>query len=95
MDIISHYALLLERPVKLEDFSGFELVNLIHNWGWNKLIEWPYPVYKGLVQESYATSMVKLTPRDQSIYIRLGCEANGSCSRLRPSMIIISYLGTI
>jgi hypothetical protein len=53
-DIVSHWALLPERPVKLTDFPGFELTTLVQHCGWEKVVDRPHPVYEGLVREFYA-----------------------------------------
>lgn len=48
-DIISRWALLGERLVRLDDFPGFEIVTLVDNCVWQKVVERPHPVYDGLV----------------------------------------------
>lgn len=53
-EVVSQWKLLQERPVKLEDFPGYELLTLVYNCGWEKVVERPHPVYDGLVQEFYA-----------------------------------------
>lgn len=52
--IISHWALLPKRPVKLDDFLGFELITLVQIFEWEKVVERTHPVYEGLVKKFYA-----------------------------------------
>lgn len=49
--IVSHWALLAERPMKLKDFSRFELVTLVQNCRWDKVVAKPHPVYEVIVLE--------------------------------------------
>lgn len=53
-NVVWELALIPKRPVKLDDFPCFELVYLVHNCGWEKVIERLHPVYENLVREFYA-----------------------------------------
>lgn len=59
-NIVSHWAILAERSIKLKDFLGFELVTLAHYCGWDKLVEQPHPMYEGLVREFYANFNIEI-----------------------------------
>lgn len=52
-NIISHWALLPGTPIKLDDFVEFELVTLVENFGLEKVVERPHPLYESLVLEFY------------------------------------------
>ncbi|XP_022855963.1 uncharacterized protein LOC111377136 [Olea europaea var. sylvestris] len=68
-NVVRNWALVPERPVKLEDFPDFELVYLIHNYGWEKVIERPHPVYENLVKEFYANFNTKIdTPGSDHLH---------------------------
>lgn len=55
-DIISHWTLLAKRLIKLEEFLGFEIVTLVQNCGWEKVIKRPHLMYERLVQEFNSNS---------------------------------------
>lgn len=75
-NIISHWKMNPERPVKLEDFLGFELVNLVHICGWEKVVERPHPVYENLVREFYTNFNSEIdTPGSE--HIHQTCVGNG------------------
>lgn len=59
-NIVSHWATLSERPVKLDDFPDFELVNLVQICSWQKVVEWPHPVYGNLVNDFYANFNIEI-----------------------------------
>lgn len=68
-DVVSHWQLHAERPVKLEDFPGFELCTLVRNCGWEKLVARPHPVYDGLVREFYANFNMDIdTPGSEHLH---------------------------
>lgn len=44
-NIINYWALLLERPVKSDDFPGFKLVIMVQICWWEKVVKWPHPLH--------------------------------------------------
>lgn len=67
-NIISHWATLLERPVKLDDFLNFEMGTFVQICGWEKVVEQPHPIYEGLVREFYSNFNAEIdTPRVKTL----------------------------
>ncbi|XP_022841909.1 uncharacterized protein LOC111365593 [Olea europaea var. sylvestris] len=68
-NVVRNWAIIPERPVKLEDFSNFEISYLIHNCGWEKVIERPHPVYENLAKEFYANFNTEIdTPGSEHLH---------------------------
>lgn len=94
-DIISHWAIIPERPVWLSDFPAIELATLIQNCGWDKLIERPHPVYEDLAREFYANFNNDIDTPGSSHSIRHGSGDSGLCFPPRLFIGIISSPGTM
>lgn len=59
-EIISRWTPLLELPVRLSDFPGFELTTLVGICGWDRVVDRPHPAYVDLVREFYANFNVDI-----------------------------------
>lgn len=69
LNTISHWATIPERPVKLDDFSNFEITTLVQHCGWKKVVEWPLSIYESLVREFYANFNFEIdTPRSKHLH---------------------------
>jgi hypothetical protein len=68
-NVVRDWAIIPERPVQLEDFPNFELTYLVHNCGWEKVIERPHPVYENLAKEFYANFNTEIdTPGSEHLH---------------------------